>query len=133
MELTNFGAIMKFALERENDIKSVLDFGLKNQALSSLVPGINEMIRQNQNNIKILERTRREDINEVVLHPVADLDDQVFLFELPSIEGITKNEFLSFLEVASARLSRFYSEAGEKLHTDDAKRVFQKLAKKKYV
>ncbi|MBI2974398.1 MAG: hypothetical protein HYY43_02260 [Deltaproteobacteria bacterium] len=113
MELNNFGAIMKFALECENELASMLE---KN-------PGnYGEFLKQTQKNIKLLERTRRECINEAVLQPISGLRSENYIFQTsePLAEVISK-------------MASFYNDAAEKLPVDEAKRLFRQIAVKRQI
>jgi len=132
MELTNFGSIMKFALDRESEVKAILEQASGNKNLSAINGKVAELAALNQGNVKLLERTRRENICEMVLHPITGLNFADYIFSTTSAAAISESEFSSLLADVSNKLSRFYSEAGEKLPADEAKRVFLKLAKKRY-
>lgn len=132
MELQSFGAVMKFAIDRETGIKTLLDEAQKNEKLLSIREKISEMAAINSGNLKLLERTRREGVCEMVLHPIAGLDANDYLFSSASAGGLKPDEFLALIENISGKIVKFYSDAACKLPADDAKRAFQKLAKKKY-
>lgn len=133
MELTSFGSVMKFAIDREGDVKAALGRAAADPKFSAFAEKIKTMSLQNESNLKTLERTRRENINEVVLYPITGLDDSKYLFDARDSAEITEESFLKMIEAMSEKLSGYYAEAAEKLHTDDAKRIFQRLAKKKYL
>lgn len=132
MELVNFGSIMKFAIDRESDVKTLLEHASSNAALSSMGSKITGLAEINRKNIKLLETTRRENICEMVLHPIAGLDSEDYMFAAPPAGGLTEDGFRAILEDANGKLSRFYNDAADKLPADDAKRAFHKLAKKRY-
>lgn len=132
MELTSFGSVMKFAIDLEGEMAAILDQAAASGTLSSLHPRIGELKEQNKGNLKLLERTRREGICEMVLHPISGLNAEQYAFSASRIGEMAEAEFRSFLEGAGGRLAAFYSDAAEKLPADDAKRAFHKLARKRY-
>lgn len=132
MELTNFGSIMKFAIEQEEVFSSALEQAAANEKLSPLNAAIASLKEQNANNRKLLERTRREGICEMVLHPIEGLCADEHQFSAAGVDAMTAEEFRTFVEGAAGKLAAFYAAAAEKLPADDAKRAFQRLAKKRY-
>ena len=78
MELGTFGAIMKFALETENDVTSFYESvkGLaKSEELASLFDGL---ASRGQKRTKTIERIRRENVTEMILEPITGLDSDTF-------------------------------------------------------
>lgn len=132
MELTNFGSIMKFAIDSETVLKNFLEEAAVDTRFSSVSAKISTLKKLNNSNLKLLERTRREGICEMVLHPITDFHSESYEFEGCRISEMTQEQLISFVENAGTKLSKFYSDAALKLPADDAKRAFQKLAKKRY-
>ncbi len=124
---------MKFAIDRETDLKDILVRAIADPKLSSLADQLTAMTAQNQSNLKLLERTRREGICEMVLHPITGLNSDDYVFAADPHALGSADGFVSFIKIASEKLMRFYATAGEKLPADDAKRAFLKLAKKPYL
>lgn len=133
MELTSFGSIMQFAIGLEEAMRSALDQAAGSGRLAPLRDAIGALREQNAGRLKLLERTRREGICEMVLHPIDGLKANDYAFSAPRGGEMTAEEFRSFLEGAGGRIAAFYGDAAEKLPADDAKRVFQKLAQKQYL
>jgi rubrerythrin len=78
MELGTFGAIMKFALETENDVtsfyESVEDLA-QSEELASL---FNNLAKRGQKRAKTIERIRRENVTEMILEPITGLDSDIY-------------------------------------------------------
>ncbi len=78
MELGTFGAIMKFALETENDVTGFYESvkGLaRNEELVSL---FDSLVIRGQKRVKTIERIRRENVTEMILEPITGLDSDTF-------------------------------------------------------
>lgn len=133
MELTSFGSIMKFAIERESDVKAILSEAAKSEKLNPIREKIEALISQNSGNLKLLERTRREGICEMVLHPISGLDEANYLFSATKVEGMSPNDFETLIKKVCGKIAKFYADAADKLPADDAKRAFHKLAGRSYV
>ena len=128
MELTTFGAIMKFAMDREKAVADTLERLAENESLSSFRELTDRIIKDCKKNARILERTRREGINEVILHPITGLDGDTYQFEDRSAEDLTPGEFGGYLAETSDTLIRFYADAAPKITNPEAMRVFKRLA-----
>jgi len=78
MELGTFGAIMKFAMETENDVtsfyKSVKDLAESKE----LVSLFDSLVNRGQKRVKTIERIRRENVTEMILEPITGLDSDTF-------------------------------------------------------
>ena len=83
MELTTFGSIMKFAMDCEEEIVSTLEGMAGNADLPPFGYLLDRIISEGKKNMKVLERTRREGINEVILHPITDLDSDNYSLQDP--------------------------------------------------
>lgn len=129
MDITTFGAVMKFALDRENELKEVLDRAAGNDGLLHLRDRIEALSKCGKKNIMFLERTRRENINEMVLEPISGLNAEDYLFDANSIEGMSPADVEAFLRTSAERMAKFYLDAAGKLPVDEVKRTFERLAK----
>jgi rubrerythrin len=78
MELGTFGAIMKFALETENNVTSFYESAkdlVKSEELASL---FSDLAIRGQKRAKTIERIRRENVTEMILEPITGLDSDTF-------------------------------------------------------
>jgi hypothetical protein len=128
MELTTFGAIMKFAMDRERAVADIVGKMAGDEKFSSFRELADRIMRESKKNASLLERTRREGINEVILHPITGLDSDAYHFEDRSSEELTARQFGEYLADTLDRLIRFYTEAAPKITNPEAMRVFKRLA-----
>ncbi len=128
MELTTFGAIMKFAMDREEEIVNTLEGMAGNADLESFGGLLGRIISEGKKNMKLLERTRREGINEVILHPITGLESDDYSLQDPPTSDLTSRELVEYLAETSDRLIRFYTDAALKIPNPEAMRVFKRLA-----
>ena len=130
MELSAFGAIIKFAMDREEAIAARVTT-LSGDGGPSLGPVGDEIHADARKSVKLLERTRREHVNELVLEPVTGLDTSDYgLEELPS-GGLTGSEALEYLTRTLDTMIRFYTDAASRITNPEAKRTFGRIAKTK--
>lgn len=122
---------MKFALEREEELLAAIERANKNSNLSSLHDLLNDFSAQGKKNLKLIERTRRENINEVVLQPISGLNAADYVFGQISAESSSQADFSNYLKNSIAKISNFYNDAADRLPVDEAKRLFRQIAKKR--
>lgn len=128
MPLTNFGAILNFAevLERED----MEFYGQAASAAGSTALGelFASLAKENKKNLALVQRTRRENVTEMILEPIRDFN------RTPYQIGF---EDLSRLESAAAillenRAIRYYRDAAEKIRAlPEVARALKTLAKKR--
>jgi hypothetical protein len=126
-ELTNFGSLIRFALELEADSAS-----LYIAASRLLGPGpwadlARELAEQHEGRRRLLERTRQQKLNEMVLEPISGLEGNRYVFDaVIGNPGEVPWKAAAIEEVASL----FYGESSvvAKALLTEAARTFQKLA-----
>lgn len=78
MELGTFGAIMRFALEVENEVTSFYESAkelVEDQELAGL---FDILADRGQKRAKTIERVRRENVTEMILEPITGLDSETY-------------------------------------------------------
>jgi hypothetical protein len=131
MELSAFGAIMKFAMEREEEIAAVMKRigSVGGESFRKLGERI---AADAAKSIKFLERTRREHVNELILEePTTGLFVDDYLCERPPREQPTPAEAGRYLIDMLDVIIRFYTDAAAKATNPEAARTFNRIAKKK--
>ena len=117
--LNQFGSVLSYAIELEgllaeyygkaaktND-KYQTEFGTRSQA---------SLKRK-----KKLERSRRENITEIILEPIEDLDASDYVLDAKmDLETINNNEKI---------VIKFYADAGPKLNVLESQRLFKRCHK----
>jgi hypothetical protein len=131
MELSAFGAIIEFALKRENEFKEVVEDAMGKEGLEPLKELLDGMSRDARKNLKTLERTRRENINEMVIAPISGLEGNDYVFEAKPTDGMSVSEFAQYIWEIVDRSISFFGDAADKVPIEEARRAFQRLAKKK--
>jgi len=115
MELGTFGAIMKFALEVENDVISFYTSAsglVKSQELASL---FDSLANRGQKRIKSIERIRRENVTEMILEPITGLDSDTYT-PVTTISESPDDKTLQEIAVEiEKKLQAFYNQAAVKV------------------
>ena len=126
-ELGTFGAVLRFALELESAAASFYA-----RAVAELEPDgpatlARELAAQHANRHKLLERTRQQKLNEVVLEPITGLDGAKFVYDA---SPAPRERILPRAVALEAVAERFYLDSGTvaKALLTEASRTFRKLA-----
>ncbi len=130
-ELTNFGSLIRFALELEATASSFYEAFAERQTPSDLQSLFRELGAQHAGRHRLLEKTRQQKLNEMVLEPISGLDGARYAYDpsfQPQAPAIPRA--LAIEGVAA----RFYEESAviaESLLTEAA-RTLQKLAEENH-
>ncbi|MFH1220379.1 MAG: hypothetical protein V1694_07975 [Candidatus Eisenbacteria bacterium] len=132
MELSTFGAILKFAMDQEKDIGDIVRSAGSNEGgtreLSPFRELTDRIVSDSKRTGDLLERTRRQGINEVILHAVTGIDSDNYRVEpLPAGE-LTAREFGEYLAGTFGRIAAFYGDAASRVSNPEAARIFNRLA-----
>jgi rubrerythrin len=131
MALTTFGAIMGFAAEmagKDEEVYKVLAQKAKDLSLRDALQALSEEEGKTHN---LMIKARRENVTEMILEPVADLQQEDYEID-PKISGSVDN--VSLLKVAlmlEERGKRFFRDASSKVPLPEVARIFRKAAQKK--
>jgi hypothetical protein len=119
MELGTFGAILRFALQLEEQAAAFYDraaTGDHAELFGSLAQGARARL-------KTLQRARQEGVAEMILESIHGLDSDAYA--LPDASVPTLAQALALEETAA----RFYGDAAEKMPIPEIRRLFQRLEK----
>ena len=128
MPLTNFGAILNFAevLERED-----MEFYTKAASASDTTTVVDlfaSLARENKKNIALVQRTRRENVTEMILEPIRDFTRDPYQIKLEDLTGLNLTDAISVED----RAIRYYRDAAEKIRAlPEVARALKTLAKKR--
>lgn len=110
VSLTQFGSIMTFAINLENQLaqfyeKASKDGGIHSEEFSRRAKACVKRKRR-------LERSRRENVTEITLEPIEGLDVADYQLDLTNIP-----------DVIEKRIIRFYSDVIPKINVLESRRV----------
>ena len=126
-ELSTFGAVLRFALEIEAAPAAFYDRASKELEPDGPAALARELAAQHANRHKLLERTRQQKLNEVVLEPITGLDGAKYVFDA---SPAPRDRVLSRAVALEGTAERFYADSGTvaKALLTEASRTFRKLA-----
>jgi rubrerythrin len=132
MPLRNFGSILTFAAEMEAADSAFYCAAAANPAAASNRAILEELARERMKNQKLMLRTCRESVCEMILEPIVDFTRGPFLFDRECPESIGWELLLSKALQVETNAHKFYAEAAEKIRTlREVSRVLAQAAKRR--
>ncbi len=126
-ELTNFGSLLRHALDLEASTASFYDAASRVVTRSDAVSLLRELAKQHADRRLVLERTRQQKLNEMVLEPISTLDGSRYAFDPAVPDASRVGGKARELEALAARFYRDSLDVAKSLLTEAA-RTFRKLA-----
>ena len=125
MELGTFGAILKYAMEIEEEVNKFYESASGVAKDPKLVDRFQELHKRGEKRLKTLERVRRENVTEMILEPIVGLDSDDYKIET----SISESELVDTALSVERTLHGFYSEAAIKIEfLIEASYAFELLA-----
>ncbi|MEN8164072.1 MAG: hypothetical protein ABFS37_08080 [Acidobacteriota bacterium] len=122
MDLGSFGAILRFAIELEEQVIALYETSAREDNIFS------RLIQDGKKRTQRLERARREGVVEMVLEPITGFDSDAY--SVKPVAGSNENE-LDLLRMAvmiEDTMIRFYRDAADKMPVLGVARLLQRLA-----
>jgi len=123
MELGTFGAILRFAMDLE---QQAADF-YEGTAGGGLEGIFCELARGSRKRRSRLERARREMVTEMILESITGLDEDAYDVNLDS--KADEVELLRQARTLEETSARFYRDAADKMPIREVVRLFQRLVR----
>ncbi len=132
MPLTNFGAILNFAEKIEQED---LEFYRKASASSAAEAYrllFEIFVREGKKNLSLVQRTRRENVTEMILEPIRDFVRDSYQLRVENADSLDGAAFLIAADALENRAIRYYSDAAHKIRAlPEVSRALKTLAKKR--
>ena len=123
MELGTFGAILRFAMELEEQAGRFY----KEAGQGELEGTFDGRAQSARKRLRRLERARREMVSEMLLESISDLDSDDYTVVLDA--GAGEGELLRRARYLEATCARFYRDAAAKMPIREVVRLFERLAR----
>jgi len=131
MPLISFGSILSFAEELEKQDEAFYAAAAANPAFAELKDLFDQFLIDTRKNIKNVQRTRRENVTEMILEPVKDFTRAPFCEEIDPAEAKTSVEILDAARCLEKRTERYYTEASVKIKAlSEVSRALKMIGKK---
>lgn len=132
MQLNSFGTILGFAEEMEKKDQGFYQSALNNQQCSAQKGLFEQISGTNQKNIKVIQRTRRENVTEMILEGISDFSSETYEVEPADPGDMTVDEVLDQAMILEKRAENYYLDAADKIKAlPEVGRALKMLAKKR--
>ena len=127
-EITTFGSLIRFALELEKVATSLYEGSSKTYPNVAALPLLADVHRKRS---QLLEHTRQQKLNEMILEPIYDLNGNNYAVDVNGNFASALKELIKTAEIIEDKSARFYSDSARlaKSLLAESSRIFQKLAK----
>jgi hypothetical protein len=115
VELTTFGAVVKFALDIEAEVSSFYESASGVATDPDFGKLLESLFHRGQKRIKTLLRIRRENVTEMILEPIAGLDSEVHKPVIIIPEGADDGVVRETATALETKLHEFYMHAAAKI------------------
>jgi len=115
VELTTFGALVKFALDIEAEVSSFYESTIGVTTDPYLGNLFEALLNRGQKRIKTLLRIRRENVTEMILEPIAGLDSDAYKPVIAIPEGSDDGVVREIATALETRTHEFYMHAAAKI------------------
>jgi len=131
MALSTFGAIMGFAAEMVQQTETCYKTMVQKARDPILSEVLRGLLEEEGKNYSLMERTRRENVTEMILEPIAGLDQGDYEIEMKGMDQTKDADLLKIALILEERERRFFSEVSGKVPLPEVGRIFRKMAQKK--
>jgi len=133
MPLTNFGSILNFAETLENEDAALYAKLAEQDGCADIKDLLEQFIKDNKKNIQTAQRTRRENVTEMILEPVKDFTRAPYA-EVVADKELENMDAANALRISKKReqnAERYYSEAALKIKAlPEVSRALKTIGKK---
>jgi rubrerythrin len=130
-ECTTFGSVIRFALELEKVAVATYDDLAAKPALAPAAESFKALSQAHRKRSDVLEHTRREKLNEMILEPIQDLDGKKYVVETQVPDGVDLADAKAFAAKMEDTSSRFYLDSSKiaKYLMAEAARILERMGK----
>jgi len=120
MALNQFGAVMTFAIELENQLTAFYE--------QAAAPGgaHADIFKQRAEDAikrrKRIEQSRRSDVTEITLEPIEGLDEAAYQLDLSRHDSVAVNQIERIVQ-------QFYTDAAPKINVRESRKVLERCLK----
>jgi rubrerythrin len=132
MPLINFGSILNFAEELEQGDHDFYTALIQNTACAPDKEMYEKFSADAKKNVKTVQRTRRENVTEMILEPITDFTRDPFVIDRGSAEAMDADTAREMAVKLEERAERYYTEAAVKIKAlPEVARALKTIGKKR--
>lgn len=128
VELTTFGAVLGFAIEMESRAEKFYQAATQNPVCSEVKETFVALADQAKRRRMILERTRRENVAEMILEPITGLETTDYLTDFAPTHELSCTDALRTGLELHKKAGRFYLDSSGRISLVEAARILRRLA-----
>ena len=131
MPLNNFGSILTFAEEMETRRQAFFESAARNPACAGMAEVYNQLAKDGRKHIQTLQRTRRENVTEMILEPIQDFYRAPYVLECADPADRSPQDTLADARRIEEIAETFYQTAAEKIRAlPEVARALKTIGKK---
>ena len=131
MPLENFGSILNFAENLEKQDQEFFAAAADNPACAEYRAVFTQFADDSGKNIKSVQRTRRENVTEMILEPIKDFIREPYCEECAEAGSMSAGDALATAKRLVDRAERYYTEAAAKIKAlPEVARALKTISKK---
>ncbi len=127
MELGTFGAILSFALEFEEDLSKFFAAAAE-KASGQEAEVFGDLASAGNKRLKALERTRRENVTEMILEPITGFCSEDYPCETQVAANADSAALVSQAIQLEKTAVQYYTTASQKVTVPEVARILSKMA-----
>ena len=132
MPLENFGSILGFAESLEKEDLEFYQTALQKSEAGEHKALFESLAKDAAKNIKTIERTRRENVTEMILEPIRNFTRDEYCESFEKTEIMSGPVMVETARCREARARRYYAEAAEKIKAlPEVSRALKQIGKKR--
>jgi rubrerythrin len=131
MSLTTFGAIMGFAAEMVGQAEETYHTLVRKAKDPDLREALQNLLGEEKKNRSLMEKTRRENVTEMILEPISGLGQEDYEVSLVIQDRMEDADLLKAALALEEREKKFFQDASSKVSLPEVARVFRKIVQKK--
>ena len=131
MALSTFGAIMGFAAKIIGQTKGTYEALIEKAKNPALREILQTFLGEGGKNYSLMEKTRRENVTEMILEPVSGLHQEDYEINLKMSDTMGDADVLKVAMILEEREKKFFRDTSSKVSLPEVARIFRKIAQKK--
>ena len=131
MALTTFGAIMGFAAEIAEKTEELYGALAKKAHDPALREALEVLSAEEGKNHTLMIRSRRENVTEMILEPVAGLNQEDYEIAVDVSDPMEDTDVLKVALRLEERGKNFFRDGSSKVPLPEVARIFRRIAQKK--
>jgi rubrerythrin len=131
MALSTFGAIMGFAAEMVRQTETIYKTMVQKTKDPALRETLEALLGEDGKNHSLMEKTRRENVTEIILEPIAGLHQGDYEIEMKVMDQPQDVDLLKMALILEEREQKFFNDVSDKVPFPEVVRIFRKIAQKK--